>query len=1159
MTSGTFGSQGVEVGTEERYRDATTPSCGILVAVLKGWCNHAAMGTPTFKALRSELDAQPHAVRVRRMVQLARQERGTPTLGALLDEMANGERIWSRLALVAARAAEDDERVQRSLTSADPRARALAWGHRLNALNGAEVVALLAGASAVDRRTIYARLRVDASARLADAVIDSVQATYGDREAASLVAGCSDEVVARMLPDLDHAIGNWPALTRRHPARVLAHLERLLDRTAPSERDRVWRLVSPAIPELAAADGDAILALIESAGPSWGAAALLGSSFGRLIRAFPDRCVAVLLRPDQRALLSRGIPRPVLRNAATLEQAQLEGLARAVRDHPVVLASLLAAIAPADRALLFEAALAGTDRTNVVWPNALLEVLPHVVRAVEVRRILGLREVVTHPPRVLELTARLPISEVRPLLEAELDRAKAEERALGWMLLVDCAGRSRDPAEVEQMLVLTHRLHNEQDPVRLAASAAIGRLPVHTFTSGGLAALESFVVAVVEARDTSNATLSPLRALMLRLLVARPLPDEASTVALRCLDRLAGPSGTIAFGDLRRLPHTADVPLVEALLPRLRIDADRDRFDLAISLAAGLGKRAWPLQPLQELLARGMRAPSDATVRRCIEFWLGDPGSRAERLGRVVAADPSTVTLSTVIAGIAMRRQDLLDLVLKSPRRMGDAVPWLRGRFHRGEVRHVPLVRQGLERWLPRQHRSYALALHQLIKDNGTRPHVAATAVRILASLPEMGTGELERYLAAPNVVVAEAALAALAWTDTPAEALPILLAHAGDDRARVAIPAAARCARHTPPEIAAANLAPLLDLTRSGVKVTARKEAVRLVADLRLRNGLETVMALAASPDVHRDIRLAVRHAVVTAYLDDQRSWNLLEVLAAGTPDEARALLLVAPSQLATHHRPRYGHIVERVASHVDLATRTAALAQLNLWRTWLPDVENFAGAAVTNLDEPAWRAAAGSLLAMLGDGFGGGLPDVVDELATTDRNTRDQIFAGRDLPARQRLQAVVALACQLPAPNRPLWSATVNAAASRLTGDHDGWAIELILAAHGASDLARSITVIDRRVADRPIAAAAAATAIEHTLHREPDAWAAAELLGPATDLARSASTTSWMLALALVEAAGTRTGWAAPWSSLLRTLRRVSDGDLAAAALAISTRPE
>jgi hypothetical protein len=62
-----------------------------------------------------------------------------------------------------------------------------------------------------------------------------------------------------------------------------------------------------------------------------------------------------------------------------------------------------------------------------------------------------------------------------------------------------------------------------------------------------------------------------------------------------------------------------------------------------------------------------------------------------------------------------------------------------------------------------------------------------------VAVIPELGFQIVCRYVDSADTVLAEAALGALAWTDHPSEALPLLLAHAADDRARVALHAATR------------------------------------------------------------------------------------------------------------------------------------------------------------------------------------------------------------------------------------------------------------------------------------------------------------------------------------------------------------------------------
>ena len=77
-----------------------------------------------------------------------------------------------------------------------------------------------------------------------------------------------------------------------------------------------------------------------------------------------------------------------------------------------------------------------------------------------------------------------------------------------------------------------------------------------------------------------------------------------------------------------------------------------------------------------------------------------------------------------------------------------------------------------------------------------------------------------------------EAALAGLAWTDTPQAALPLLLSQGGSDRARVAMYAATRCARFIP----SAELGGTLEAAVAAAdgKITSQKELIRLLGQLR-------------------------------------------------------------------------------------------------------------------------------------------------------------------------------------------------------------------------------------------------------------------------------------------------------------------------------------
>jgi hypothetical protein len=189
----------------------------------------------------------------------------------------------------------------------------------------------------------------------------------------------------------------------------------------------------------------------------------------------------------------------------------------------------------------------------------------------------------------------------------------------------------------------------------------------------------------------------------------------------------------------------------------------------------------------------------------------------------------------------------------------------------------VPVILHDLYGWLPRQHRAYADAL---IRDSAAKPRVRASALRALARIPQIGAERLEPFLASPEIDVVEAGLAGLAWTDRPDQHLVRLLGFADSDRARVAISAASRCARFTRPEVLGGALESVL--TAPTAKITARKEAVRLLARHQPLQALERLVAISAQGNLHRDVRIAIGRSL-RQFLDDPRAWTILAAQAAG------------------------------------------------------------------------------------------------------------------------------------------------------------------------------------------------------------------------------------------------------------------------------------
>ncbi|NJP98424.1 hypothetical protein HCN51_54920 [Nonomuraea sp. FMUSA5-5] len=157
-------------------------------------------------------------------------------------------------------------------------------------------------------------------------------------------------------------------------------------------------------------------------------------------------------------------------------------------------------------------------------------------------------------------------------------------------------------------------------------------------------------------------------------------------------------------------------------------------------------------------------------------------------------------------------------------------------------------------RWTERQREAYARLLDRVAK-NGKLP-MRARAMRMLGEVPAMEPERLRPYLDPEEPLLRRAALTALPWTARPRDVLGDLLEHAGGDDGHVAVYAAARAARFVRPGELAAALAPVL----AEGKVTARKEAVRLLARHRAPGAMELLRDLWAAGDTQHGNKFVQR-----------------------------------------------------------------------------------------------------------------------------------------------------------------------------------------------------------------------------------------------------------------------------------------------------------
>ncbi|MFD5468218.1 hypothetical protein ACFWIQ_36230 [Kitasatospora sp. NPDC127059] len=1141
--------------------------------------------------LLAELDPLAHPARMRRLAAWTKElchGDGPERLGPLLTELDTRGSYGRGLAGVAATVARDAAFIAARLTDPDPTVSRQALKAALHLPVADEALAAaLADAPAVLRHRLTALIVARGRTALAERLLGSFRQSWGDAAAARLLPGCGPETVARLLPELFLAFANWHNLARRHPDLLLDEVARQLAELPEPARDTWWYRNGDALTAVAGKRPERVLELLEQHCPTRLPQPVL-ECLGRLLTAAPGRTIRLITLPERAATAS--ISRSALTRAARLDPPELADLGRAWSTAPRWLAQLLRALPPSRREAFYDHATAGRELGHSDLSEAVLDALPRRRAQAEARRMAAqATERGAAWSVVLAHAAHLPVAEARPLLLAATRRPAAEDRALAYPLLVRNAARSGEAAAVGELLDELLRLRNEQDPVRSPALVALAAVPPALFTGAAADALGRIVTDAVEARDTSWPTRQALSRLALAVLREHAVSGEQPLLgwALDTLRQLSGALGSVPLGRLDTvLRHGQEVQVFEALRPWLAAGADKVDHTLTFTLAGALGRRAHHLPELQELLWEAIRFGDNATVSRAVGYWLADPAHRGERVARVLELEPSAAVLGPVLAVLARRRTDLLDTVL------ADTPPY--GRFLAAGSHWLPPV-DGIECWVPRQRAAAARLLARATDDASLPTHVRTGHLRAMVAVPELGFAAARDYAAAPDTVLAEAALGALVWTDRPAEALPLLLAQAGNDRARVALYAAGRAAGFVAPS----RLAPVLRAallpgpdgpagtaapsrestagsgatTGSGVKVTSRKELVRLAARLL---PVETALALLTEvhdlPGQHRDVRAAAVAAAV-GLLPAPAAWRMLDGAAAGPPVARSAVLRTRPLDLPAADRPRYAALVSRVASGDDPETARTALDLLAAWAPWYPAAEDLLLARTVDLaDRASWRSSASGLVAMATGGTGRRLTEALARLLAIEAGVGGtegdgpDATADRDRPARQRIDFLVAR-LRAGTGDRPTAAAVAAAReAAELLAPAPDFVSHAIQLRTATLDLDaprdRLLAELDGLAAlhaDRPILAARTAEALHARLNAARRPGDPAVLRHAVDRLAAHGGCPHGLFAVGLTHALGPRTGWQPQWRAALRALRRHPRADVREAALAVRTAAE
>ncbi|WP_163506937.1 hypothetical protein [Fodinicola acaciae] len=1106
--------------------------------------------------LLEELERLSHPDRRRRIAEVGAGLDRAELPSVIVDLRGHGSRYERQVAVGLAAAAGAVDQLVWAARDPDPVVAKEALARALPVASDDQIGELLPRLAAGHRKAVYRELRRGRRTALADHLLPEVCQWWGDAAAATILPAAGPVTVAEWLPRLGHALGGWSALAGRHPDAVLAYAEAELEGLDDTGRRRWWSRRHQLVAALADHRPSGLLRLLERSLVGELPAAVVG----RLLSASAGRTVNLLSQPGRlgTAGWGRWLTRSQARRIAALDDATVIELGRVVRtiDGDQELSGrvleLLAAVAPRRRPAILDGIVAGTEIAAVRLSDGLLDLLPAARRHEETRRTLRLRPVKADPDQAARLTAFLPLPEARRKLTSLTAAADADQRALGYSLLIACAGRGRDRQAFADLLTGLDRLRNDQDKVRGAVVAALNDVPLTMFTQAAADGLTTIRTDALNAADLSGQTWHQLLTLAIRILTEHPDcgPRLVEWVAGTATGRRAR-AGTGELWDLGGLRHRLR-PGQERLLfdaARGHLVAALDRANAAplMNFAEALGRRGWDIEELPELVELVLSLDQEGMARRAASWLLTSPRDRDHWLEKLLAWDPSVATVAGVFDQLASRRTDLLDKVL-----FGAPV---RGLFRTSGRLWAPVTPYAATHWTTTQQTAYARLLARAdLTAADDRWQVAYTRVTLMAG----DEPEARQLLTHPDPAVATAALVGLAESRKPAAAMRVIVDLLDGDRSVVATPTMSRLARWMPPDSLATVLAEVL---QSATKVTARKEAARLVGHYRVPGALPALADAWDRRNEHRDVRIAIA-AAATAYLDDVLAWQLVEQSIADSPDAAIRLLRTDPDRLPVRHRGRFARLLTGLARHPDAKVATVACDCLDRWHAAAPEVAAELAGMVTDLDCPQWRGAARSLV---GRGLAAGsdrlLAGMIAELTAATAHDADG-ERERDAPARQRLHLLGSLVRSAA----PLWARRgqpLRAAAEDLRADAEfGWlAVRLLVLDVRFDDenCAAQLGEIADLAKNRPLLAARAAEEVAWMLGSQPSAVDPAAIQPALDRLPGRGDLAGGLVAVELAKYVGARLGWPGQVVSSLRWLRRHPEQDVCAAAWSVFTAGE
>lgn len=328
------------------------------------------MPLPSLPALNRSLPVTSHSSRVHHVVMLVRTHADDPRLPVLLNALAGKSSYHALLAVEAAKALGDEDRLRELAKHSSRRVRLRAAACLPLRVKDPEAFAADYATRPIgERRRLRRRIIDEGHHELAAALL---AAPLPDRERAGLLIACDPEVVADHMPELGDLVPNLAALANRHPDALLAELRRRLEGAPTDRRSAIWLWAAPAARHLAHNRPRELALLLAATEASQGLPPLFRGVAGTLLNAAPEEMSRLLAATPTDWLWGGVVLRKqVRRRFRELNREQRARILRAERNDDRRVADLLRGLPPRERAQAFSDAYEGVELRDREWSEEL--------------------------------------------------------------------------------------------------------------------------------------------------------------------------------------------------------------------------------------------------------------------------------------------------------------------------------------------------------------------------------------------------------------------------------------------------------------------------------------------------------------------------------------------------------------------------------------------------------------------------------------------------------------------------------------------------------------------------------------------------------------------------------------------------------------------